>query len=605
MSDEDLKNKVKKFPQLPGVYLMKSENGQIIYVGKAKNLRSRVGSYFTKSADSRYQIQFLLKRVCEIDILLCENEKEALLLEDTLIKKHKPKYNIDLKDGRSYVSFKINIKHPFPRLTVTRRIKKDGSLYYGPYTRADACRETLEYMIKSFRIRSCSDHEMSHRSRPCLEYQIKRCTAPCVGYVSQQEYAKQLEPVKLFLEGKNKELVKSLKASMERASQNQKYEEAAHFRDVLFNMESVLEKQRVVKHGGEHQDLIVLYREKRKAIVAVLNIRDGKLVDSRSYQVESPDTDDVLLEHFLSRYYLATSFIPDEILLSTVPDGLDGLMDYLSGIKSKKVHLRTPKKGEKKDLIEFALQFARAEFSKWVSREFEMNDVLQRLKTKLNLQNFPSRIECFDISNISGEFATASCVTFLEGKPSKRDYRHYKIKHQQGPNDYAMMHEVLSRRLQKKPYPDLLIVDGGKGHLNIALKVLDELKISDISAIGMAKGTGPGARAKGQWKEKKEDVVFIPARSNPLKLKPRDAEMMLLQNIRDEAHRFALKYHKKLREDVKGVLDDIEGIGPQKKKAIYAAFGDLEKMKRARLEDWIKVKGIHEDLAIKIMKHIT
>lgn len=553
-SNNFLIQKVSQFPTSPGVYLMKGEGGKIIYVGKAKNLRDRVKSYFRKEAESRFQIQFLLKKVKEIDFLITTNEKEALLLENSLIKKHKPRYNIFLKDDKSYVSLRLSIQHPYPSLTVTRRTRKDGALYFGPYSSSDACRETLDFIYRHFRLRTCTDREIDNRSRPCLEYQIGRCSAPCVGYVSQIEYKKQIEQVCLFLEGKNNQLVPMIKQNMKEASENEHFEQAAIWRDLLNNIEKTLEKQNVVRHGGLHQDFIFLYREGEKGLVALLSIRDGNLIDSHYYPVHCLEEDEQIIEHFLNQYYLQAVFIPNEILVSHLPVDLSSLSDLLNEKKGKKVIIRAPQRGDKKELLKLAQQNAQSQFARLVKKELQVKEVLKGIQEKLGLPCYPRRMECYDISNISGKKATGSRVVFIEGKADKKEYRHYKIKFtEESPNDYAMMREVLWRRLggkEKGDLPDLIVIDGGKGQLQIAIKVLEELDLNNIPAIGIAKGSGTGARAKGIWEGKKEEVIYLPGRSNPVLFRKGAPELFLLQDLRDEAHRFAIRYHRHLRDKI-------------------------------------------------------
>lgn len=545
-----LSQKVDLFPQTPGVYLMKGADGKIIYVGKAKSLKSRVKSYFLKEGDGRYQIQFLMRRVLDIDYLVTQNEKEALLLENSLIKKHRPRYNIFLKDDKSYVSLRVNIKHDFPRIFVTRKIRRDGSLYFGPYSSAEACRETVELLQRYFKLRTCSDSEIINRTRPCMEFQIKRCTAPCVGMVSKDEYRnQQVEPVRLFLEGKDRDLVRQIEAKMDAAAEAEDFEQAAHWRDLLQSMEATLEKQRVVKHGGLHQDIIYLYTENEKGIAEVMHVRNGSLVESRGYPVSGPEEDAVLLENFLNQYYQAAVFIPDEILIPSPIESQEALEELLTEKKGKKVSILIPQKGEKKGLMALAEKNARAQFDRQVKKEYAVQESLQLLQDKLELPRFPRRMECYDISNISGKFATGSRVVFIDGVPDKNHYRQYKIRMENEPNDYAMMHEVLGRRLSNEgDLPDLLVVDGGKGQLNIAIQLMKDLEVVDVPVIGVAKGQGPGARSKGLWEEKKEEEIYLPGRKNPVILKRGSPELMMLQRLRDEAHRFAVKYHRKLRD---------------------------------------------------------
>lgn len=551
---ETLQDKVKKFPALPGVYLMKNARGQVIYVGKAKNLRSRIAQYFSKKTDGRQQIRFLMKRVRDIDFLLCNNEKESLLLENSLIKKHRPRYNIFLKDDKSYVSLKLTA-HEFPRLDMTRVIKKDGGSYFGPYASAEGCRETVDFVYRHFQLRTCSDHEFKNRVRPCLEYQIHRCTAPCVGYVSREGYAAQIAPVMLFLKGRNEELIRQVKKKMALAAAREDFENAAIWRDLHRHIRQMMEKQRMVKHGGSHQDLLCLYRQGELAMMVVLTVRGGTLVDSRSYPLKSHEDDATLFGNFMVQRYLTSPFVPDSILTSIPLKQIKVLQEILAEKRGRKVRIRCPKKGEKKHLLNFAATNARAQFQKLLAKEHHTEDTLKSLKSILNLAKIPHHMECYDISNTAGKKATASRVVFVDGHPEKSLYRHYKIRLAEGPDDYAMMHEVLTRRFlptsDKGPSTvDLLVVDGGKGQLHIALKVLSELQITNIPVIGIAKGQGMGARAKGLWQGKKEEEIYLPHRKNPVILKRGSSELMLLQRLRDEAHRFALRYHRKLRDEL-------------------------------------------------------
>lgn len=554
MDKENLKKKTARFPNLPGVYLMKGNGGKIIYIGKAKNLRARVNHYFQKEAHTRYQIEFLIKRVAAIDFFITHNEKEATLLENSLIKKHKPRYNIFLKDDKTYVSLKLGLNHPYPDLSITRKIKKDGALYFGPYASAHALRETVDFIYRNFRLRTCSDHEINNRSRPCLEFQINRCTAPCVGLVSREEYADQVDQVRLFLTGKSDDLREKIEKKMSLAAETEQFESAARLRDLLRHIEATLEKQKVVRHFGAHQDFISMVHEGNKALVFLLSIRDGVMIDSRYYPVDYLETEETLLEQFISQYYLMKDvFIPDEILTSQPLLNGTPLIELLSEKKGKKVVLRPPLKGEKKELIEMAQKNAASQFARIIHHEYQTRDALTRLQSALGLPKKLKRMECYDISAISGKMAAGSRVVFIDGCPDKKEYRQYKIGRQTEPNDYAMLKEVFERRFshqEETTLPDLIVVDGGKGQLKATLKVLEEKALSSIPLVAIAKGSGPGARAKGLWDGKKEEEIYLPNRKNPLILKRGAPELMLLQRIRDEAHRFAIKYHRKLRESL-------------------------------------------------------
>lgn len=607
MTESSLKDKIKYFPREPGVYLMKDNKGKIIYVGKAKNLKSRVGQYWQKEADSRYQIRFLLKKIYDVDYLITKNESEALLLENSLIKKHKPRYNIFLKDDKSYISIKLTIKDKFPKIFPTRSIKKDGQLYFGPYTRADSCRHLLDFLQQNFKLRTCSDHDFNHRSRPCLEYQINRCTAPCVDYVSEKEYHDdQIEPVLLFLKGKSKELIGSLKEKMEINSEKLEFEKASHYRDLMDDIDQLFVKQNVVSHLGLHQDIIHLHRIENRALVAVLSVREGVLIDSHYFPLKSIEPDQELLENFLSQYYLSHEFIPDEILVSIpLPENMS-LTSVLSERKGKQVQIRLPQRGEKKELLELARQNALAQFSRMIDKQITISEQLQNLKNKLGLNKLPRKIEGYDISNIQGKFAVGSQVVFVNGDPDKSLYRKYKIKTKETPDDYQMMYEVLSRRFQnenKEDLPNLIMIDGGRGQLNIALKVLEELKINQVEVIGVAKGQGEGVRAKGEWKEKKEEEIYLPNRKNPIKLKTGSIELKLIQRVRDESHRFAIQFHRKLRDQKidRSFLNDIKGLGPVIKKRLFEKFKHEKGIRSASIEELCEVKGVSYEMSKQIL----
>jgi excinuclease ABC subunit C len=602
-----LLQKVQSFPRSPGVYLMKDKQGLIIYVGKAKNLRQRVRQYFSNH-DERYQISFLMKRLCEIDFLQTSNEKEALLLENSLIKKHKPKYNIFLKDDKTYLGLKVNVKHKFPRIFPTRHIKKDGSNYYGPFTSADSLRKVKEFIDLYFKLRTCSDHELNNRTRPCLEYQIKRCSAPCVGYVDKTQYLNQIEQVSLFLEGKNSSLQKMVTAQMRTCAENEEFEEAGRLRDLLGNMASVLEEQKVTQLSFDFMDVLAIMRKDEKMGVAVMMIRDAKLIDSRYYVFRSFEEDEEFLNGFMTQYYSNHAFIPKEIIvpLAIEANSLEELLKERAGYK---VSIRRPMRGEKKDLLTLAQQNLESHFLKKQVSEQRQQEILGDLQIKLHLQQLPARMECYDISNISGKHAVASMVTFVDGQKHKAAYKRFKIKLTDTPNDFAMMKEVLDRRFRKREkswqWPELVVVDGGKGQLGMALKVLEELNVTGVDVIGIAKGKGDGARAKGIWKDKKNEEVYLPGRKNPVILRDNSPELMLLQNLRDEAHRFAITYHKKIRDKAltKSWLDEIEGIGPQKKQKLIQVFGTPQKVAEASKKELMQVKGVTETLAKVILEH--
>ena len=548
-----LPDKIRNFPKTFGVYLMKDRHGEVLYIGKAKDLRSRVSSYFKtpsppvgegqgEGKKERYQIAFLMRRVADIDFVVTDSEKEALLLENTLIKKHKPRYNIFFKDDKSYVSLKLNIGHPFPGLYVTRDIKKDGSLYFGPYASAGALRQTVDLLTKHFQLRTCSDHEFANRSRPCLEYHIGRCTAPCVGKVAAKNYQSQVEETHLFLEGRRKELLQKLKMKMKMESDQMHYEEAAKIRDLIATVHETLEKQKVVRHGGKDFDAVGFYASSEKIAFCVLLVRKGILLDRKKFVFFTPFSScDELITAFLLQYYGTVLDIPPTIY---IPNPLQE-REAFSLIPANIV---SPQKGEKAKMVALAEHNA----EEWLEAQKEPENeetLLQRLGEKLSLMQPPHWIECVDISNLQGEEAVGSLVCFSGKKPLKNRYRKFKIRLTEGPNDYAMMVEVLSRRFkraliaaseeekQKWSLPDLLLVDGGKGQLQIALRVLADLGLHSLPVVAIAKA-----------KEGEEaDKIFIPGRKNPLSFRSDSPELLYLMRIRDEAHRFAITYHRRLR----------------------------------------------------------
>lgn len=601
----NLLEKVKEFPKTPGVYLMKDTKGKIIYVGKAKNLRTRVRQYFSKH-DTRHQISFLMARVEDIDFILTRTEKEALLLENSLIKKHKPRYNVFLKDDKTYSGLKLTLADDFPRLIKTRKIRKDGSKYYGPFTSADRMYEVQEFIYRFFLLRTCSDHEFQNRTRPCLEYQIKRCSAPCVNYVSKEEYAEQITDVRDFLEGKNKKLQKEVKTRMLQASDAENFEEASRLRDLLQSMTMTLQKQQVTQLSFEFVDLIAFEKHEKQYAISVLMVRDSQLIDSKSFVLNSLEDEHTFLQNFIAQYYSDRAFIPKEILLPIELNDTEILESLLQERAGYKIQIRKPKRGEKKELLDLAFKNLASHFKKSQDKTEAVKAHLKTLQSKLHLPALPTRMECYDISNISGKQAVGSMVTFIEGSPEKSLYKKFKIRGWDTPNDYAMLKEVLERRFKKSDgdweHPDLLLIDGGKGQLKIAEEVLKELQLT-IPLASISKGAGQGARAKGVYDDKKEDEVYLPGRKNPVTFRRGDQALMILQNLRDESHRFAIGYHRKLREKdlTKSWLDDVKGLGPKKKAALMQALGSPETIKKATPEDLKKVEGLSEGLIQKIV----
>jgi excinuclease ABC subunit C len=540
----DLVAKVKSFPSSSGVYLMKDSLGRILYVGKAKELKKRVASYLGKKEKNRYQIQFLMKRVADIDCLVTDNEKEALLLEDTLIKKHRPRYNLQLRDDKSYASIKLSLRDRFPRIYVTRQIKKDGSIYFGPYASASAARETVEFIERYFRLRTCSDTEFANRVRPCLQHQIHRCDAPCVGYIDEAAYRRLADQVKLFLQGKKRDLLEILENQMRDQSNREEFEKAAQTRNLIASIRETLEKQKVAQHHWLDQDVISFHREGERITFCLLMIREGKVWESRLFHLVGHDEDAEVLESFLIQFYGEDRFVPDEILVPLPFPSFDSLIQILTEKKEGKVEMLAPQRGDRRDLVDLAQKNAKEGFQNRSKKAEEIKDVLSRLQEMLHLQNFPRRMECFDISNIGGKEAVGSLVSFVEGIPSKEGYRRFKIKTVNQADDFGMMREVLRRRLihlesadTKWEKPDLIVVDGGKGQLNAIIAVMNELNVTGIDPVSLAK----------EREGENQDKVFLPGRKNPVLLGRHSNLLHLLMRLRDEAHRFAVSYHRKLR----------------------------------------------------------
>ena len=595
-SVKELEKSLDAIPTSPGVYIMKSKTGEVIYVGKAKDLRARVRAYF-RDGDSRYSVKFLMERAADIDFIVTNNEKEALLLENTLIKQHKPRYNVRLKDDKTYVSLRLDPRDDFPRVTIVRRYKRDGALYFGPYSSAAAVRETLRTIHEIFPIRRCSDLEFRNRTRPCLNHQIGRCTGPCCSLISEEEYNKLIDEVVMFLKGRNADLAGELKRRMEEAAESLDFEKAARLRDRLRSIEQTLEQQQAVSASAIDQDVFGTHCEGSDIQIQVLYIREGKLADSGSYSFRLRRmTVPELFSSFIKQFYSAERFVPKEILVPVEIEDAELFEEVLTDQRGQKVTIRCPKRGAKLRLIEMASRNAERSMEARRAAAQRGTSALVMLEKKLKLPEVPSRIECVDISNIGGTDAVGSLVVFEEGKPNKSRYRRYRIKSVSGADDYAMMEEVLTRRykraLKENDLPDLLVVDGGKGQLNVALDVLRRLGVVGLNVAGLAKP----ARAN------ERDKVFLPGRKNPVTFAASSPALHLLQRIRDEAHRFAVAYHRKLRKKsrLRSVLSDIPGVGEKRKKVLLAHFGSLEGVKGASVEELAGVSGIPRSLAKRV-----
>jgi excinuclease ABC subunit C len=609
-AQDDLTRKLEAIPTEPGVYLLRDRNGKVLYIGKAKSLRPRVRSYFREGGDGRFQVRFLMRQVRDFETLVARSEKEALILENNLIKQYKPRYNIRLKDDKSYLSAKVT-NHAWPRITVTRRIVKDGGRYFGPFGSADGLRETIDVIRKVFPLRTCSDTVFRNRSRPCIEYQIKRCLGPCVLSVDRAEYERHLHAAQMLLEGKNLELLRELRERMKAHAERLEFEDAARVRDSVRSIEKTVERQTVLHHWGEDQDVFGLYREGGFIEAIVLLVRNGKLTSTRGWSfhdLEFPNGD--VLADLLTQYYEGGRFIPDEVILPVDLEDAEVRAELLAEWRGKKVEVFVPQRGDKLRLLEMAMENARQSFASRRDNETTREQMLADLQAKLRLRNVPKRIECYDISNLQGSMVVGSQATFDEGIPQKALYRRYRIRTVEGQDDFASLYEVLGRRLKRakaeNEYPDLWVIDGGKGQLNVALQVLKEFDLGvQIEVISLAKQhvlNDPRDRVV----TKSEERVFLPNRKDPIVLPRNSSALFVLVRIRDEAHRFAITYNRELRRRarLRSVLDDIEGIGQVRRRELLRHFGSLRRIREASLPELADVKGVNAELAAEIRRHL-
>lgn len=640
----DLDVKISHAPRGSGVYLMKDGAGEILYVGKARDLKARIRAYFTRT-DSRVMVPFLVSRVRDVEFIITETEKEALILENNLIKEHRPRYNVDFRDDKSYYNIRIDLSEPFARFQLVRRPKKDGARYFGPYPSSAAARETLRFLQTIFPLRSCRDRELKARRRPCLEYEIGLCSAPCTGRIEGAAYQSLVREGLAFLEGREKTLIADLRARMNAAAEALRFEEAAALRDRIASIEETLEKQRVVSLTGRNRDVFGLYREDDLTQIIALFVRSGRMIGQKSFplirlRAESGE----ILSSLLKRYYDGIVDIPDEIDLPAPLEDGEVMAEWLVEKRGRGVAIVAPKRGEPLALLGIATRNAENVFRTARLAADSPEEALSLIADKLRLRNVPRRIECFDISNIGGRYAVGSMVAFTGGLPRKERYRRFRIRTVPGADDYAMLYEVMKRRYERREeLPDLIMVDGGKGQLGVALAVLKDLSVEGVDVIGLAKerdagrdnapagrsgrlpgplaspegvqriseggpvdsgfpvgegGIGggfpprPGRRAEKP--EKDEDRVYLPGRKDPVYLSRWPAALFLLQRVRDEAHRFAVSYHRKVKEkeDLKSLLDRISGIGPARRKALLTFFGDVKRIKGASVKELQQVKGI-------------
>jgi len=586
---EELAEKLALLPARPGVYLMKDQAGRIIYVGKAVNLKNRVRSYFQAVRGHSPKVKALVARIDDLETIITASEMEALILECNLIKKHRPKYNISLRDDKTYPYVKVTLGEDYPRVFVTRRVVKDGARYFGPYTDAGAVHETLRMLKKLFPLRTC---RQLNADRPCLQHHIKRCLAPCTGKVSKQEYSAMIQAVCLLLEGRSDAVVRDLRKRMVQAAEELNFEMAASLRDQLAAVEKVTEKQNIVTGSGD-QDVLGLARSAQGICVQVFFIRSGKMVGREHFLMNGgeEEEDAEILAAFVKQYYSRAAFIPREILLPFPLLEQDLLAEWLGSLKTGRVSVGVPQRGTKKDLVEMAngnaLTALEAETAKLEADWEHTEGALQELGGYLGLAAAPQRMECFDISHIQGAETVASMVVFTDGRPHKEEYRRYKLQTVEGsPDDFRSMQEVLARRYgaAAEPLPDLIIIDGGKGQLSAALAVIRGVGLTDIPVISLAK---------------QFELIFREGDSEPLALPRYSQALYLMQRIRDEAHRFAITYHRKLRSrrNLVSVLDHVPGIGAKRRAALWQHFGSLAKIKAAEPTELSAAPGMTKPAA--------
>ncbi|MBF0389874.1 MAG: excinuclease ABC subunit UvrC [Desulfamplus sp.] len=631
MVSDLIKQRYDLAPSDPGVYLMKDIQGRIIYVGKAKNLKKRLASYFVRESGHDNKTTLLIKNIADFDIIITSTEHEALILEATLIKKHKPKYNIFLKDGKNYPCFRIDTTEDYPLLQVVRKIKNDGATYFGPYSSGHNIKTVLRQVNRIFKLRKCRDRNFQNRTRPCIQFQIKACLGPCCNKVPVEIYKKMVGDVALFLKGRSPDLVKRLKKEMAQEAENQEFEKAAYIRDTIFAIERSLEQQIAVSADLMDRDVVASVEKEGRAVVTLLFVRSGYVVGTEHHLfdvklnlnvVDSDNLDTTtiksatskILEAFLKQYYQAGRFIPSQILTAENFEDKALLEEALSLAKGKKVNILVPERGEKRLIVDMAINNAQRELETSILKNNENSQILTTLQKSLGMENYPKRIECFDNSNIAGTDPVSSMVVFIDGELAKSLYRKFIIKSVKGHDDYAYMTEVLTRRFSIQSdanigkngdmdLPDLLVVDGGKGQLSMAMAVLSDLELKrpelkgKIKVIGLAK--------KDLEKGETHDKVYVWGRSNPINMTQSSQSikaLYLLQRLRDEAHRFAITFQRQRRAKRAelSILDGVEGVGKKRKAMLLAHFKGISAMKMATVEEIAALPGMSKSVAEKL-----
>jgi len=595
---------LKALPAKPGVYLFKDKEGKVIYVGKAANLNSRVRSYFGAPSSLSAKIQRLVAKIRDFEFVVTNSEQEALILECNMIKKYTPRYNVRLKDNKTFPYLKIDIDEDWPGVYITRRVQKDGARYFGPFASAGSVRKTLRLIKKIFPFRSCSKRIDGKDKRPCLDYYIRRCLGPCIGAVEKQEYHDVINQVILFLQGKQELILRELNAKMKAAAQQLQFERAALLRDQIKAIEEVIEGQRIATTLQGEKDVIGLAQNENQAYVKLFSIRNNKLIGQDHFIMEGikGESPGQIMTSFVKQYYAAASYIPPLILLQHPVDEPAVLSEWLERQRGGRVELQVPQRGAKKKLVDTAAENAARGLELVQSKEMKSEVIssgLRELKNRLRLSKMPRRIECYDVSNIQGALAVGSMVVLEKGRPKPAHYRRFRIKTVAGADDYAMIQETLRRRFKRgltgegtwAITPDLVLIDGGKGQLNAALEVRRELGLDSIPMVSLAK---------------ENEEVFIPGNPQPVYIAKDSPALHILQRARDEAHRFAISYHRRLRhkEGMASALDNIPGIGPRRKKALLKKFGSIEAIKEASPEELSQTEGITPALAKTVKEYL-
>ena len=608
LTDDAIKQRLRAVPEEPGVYLFRDTKGQVIYVGKALRLRDRLRQYFTPGYAQTARVEEMVRRIFDFEFVQCANEVEALVLECNLIKNYRPRFNIRLKDDKNYLYLKLPITETYPRVHYSRRVQNDGALYFGPYTSAQSLRNSVKSIRQLLPFRTCSD-EIFKQGKVCLDFHIRRCPGPCEKRISPDDYKARIREVGLFMEGRSDLLVRQLEDRMEDAAERLDFENAARYRDQLQSIERIADRQKVLVHGRDDQDLIAYARKGGDVFVEVAYVRRGKMVGHDGHPLDGAAdvTEAELLRGFLLQYYTSATHVPRTVIVPGAIDEPELMADWLSQRRGGPVSVEVPQRGRKRALVEQLGETAAQELEQLrIQADYDRSrtePMLAALADALGLEDPPKRIECYDISNIQGDSAVGAMVVFEDGRPKNEHYRHFRIRYVPGPNDFAMLQEVLTRRLERlesalrredadigdrsfSSRPDLILIDGGKGQLGAALEVIESAGFADIPTFALAK---------------EREEIFAPGRADPIVQERNSPGMFLVQRIRDEAHRFAITHHRKVRsrKALTSPLDSVEGIGPARKRALLRHFGSVQAIREAPVEE-IVAQGIPERLAARL-----